>query len=225
MNRNYRCYSAGVFDLFSQPSRIIVAGCSNSGKTELVTELVKQYKEKFETVVICGTENHPIKQRNIHPNIVVSPEILDPLQYRYSPSSNILLILDDNYSSAVNSQIVCDSFTKGRHANLSVILITQNLFMNGKKSRDISLNATHFLLLRQRDLSQIEVLGRQLFGKQLASKFVGIYTAAVLKRQPYSYLLVDLDIRTPSEVQFRTDIITTTTTTTTNGHQHVYQWM
>ena len=44
--------------------------------------------------------------------------------------------------------------------------------------------------MRNRDLSQIEVLGRQLYGKFKASNFVDVYKKA-LAVNTYGYLLID----------------------------------
>ena len=56
-----------------------------------------------------------------------------------------LIILDDLLNDAY-AKDVCDLFTKGRnHRNISVILITQNLFHQGKYSRDISLKAKYIV--------------------------------------------------------------------------------
>ncbi len=50
------------------------------------------------------------------------------------------------------------------HKSFSIILITQNLFFQGKTSRTITLN-THYIILYKnpRDAMQIMVLGRQIF--------------------------------------------------------------
>ena len=55
---------------------------------------------------------------------------------------------------AIKWQLVLDAFTKGQHSNLSVIMITRNLNerMKGPYAKDISLNATHFIILQMRDL-------------------------------------------------------------------------
>ena len=58
-----------------------------------------------------------------------------------------LLILDDLLNEAY-SEAVCYLFTKGsHHRNVSVILVTQNLFHHGRKCRDISLNAKYIVAL------------------------------------------------------------------------------
>ena len=71
--------------------------------------------------------------------------------------------------------------------------------------------------MRNRDLGQIEVLGRQLYGKNKASTFVDIYKKA-LTVNTYGYLLIDLGPKTPSELQLCTNIIDKT------PYQIVYQW-
>lgn len=58
-----------------------------------------------------------------------------------------LYILDDLLNDVYSKQ-VCDLFTKGsHHRNISIILITQNLFHQGRYCRDISLN-TYLVLLK-----------------------------------------------------------------------------
>jgi hypothetical protein len=59
-----------------------------------------------------------------------------------------LIILDDLLIEAYSRE-VCDLFMNGsHHRNLSVILITQNLFHQGRHCMDISLNAKYLVLLK-----------------------------------------------------------------------------
>ena len=71
--------------------------------------------------------------------------------------------------------------------------------------------------MSNRDLRQIEVLGRQLYSKSKASVFVDIYKK-VLSANAYGYLLIDLGLKTPPESQLRNNIIDET------PYQIVYQW-
>ena len=71
--------------------------------------------------------------------------------------------------------------------------------------------------MRNRDLAQIETLGRQIFGKCNAKEFVIIYKKA-LSVNTYGYLLVDLAPNTPESVQLRTNILGET------DYQIIYQW-
>ena len=201
-------YSENHLDLFQYPARIIAVGYSNSGKSDLVERLILKYQEKLKKVVICGLASHPLQRnKEIGSKVIVSPEIIDPIANEDTfDHRGTLFVLDDIFIDAVKNRTVVDTFTRGRHNNISCIFITQNLYMGGKHARNISLNCSHFLLLRQRDLSQIQCLGRQIFGRERANQFVEIYKYAVYSR-PYGYLLVDLGINTPESLQFRSNIV------------------
>jgi len=71
-----------------------------------------------------------------------------------------LFILDDLVNDAYSKE-VCDLFTKGSHQrNISVILITRNLFHQGRYCRNISLNAKYLVVLKNvRDKKSVHVLG------------------------------------------------------------------
>lgn len=198
-------YTEEDVNIFRDPARIIVAGFSNSGKTHLVTKLIKKYSASFSKIFICGVNYHPLQEdAMLKFKLIVSKNIVDPL-LEIKPTDKALLILDDVYLKAMQSQTVVDAFIKGRHSKLSVVMITQNLFMKGPYARDISLNATHFILLQMRDLGQVECLARQIYGKKHAPDVLDIYKQAVVNRA-YGYLLLDLAIKTPRELQFRSNI-------------------
>ena len=77
---------------------------------------------------------------------------------------NTLVVLDDMLSEASRNDQVSALFTRGRHLNFSVIFLSQNLFHQGKYSRDISLNTDYMALLKNtRDLNQIKILAQQMY--------------------------------------------------------------
>ena len=195
-------------NIFLNPARIIIAGYSNSGKSVLCSELIKKYSDQFEYILYCGVDQHPLEQDPlINPKLHVSQEILNPFDYTTtSPEKAVLLILDECFLEAGQPQYVVDAFTKGRHKNISIIFITQNLFQPGKFSRSISLNCSHYILMRNRDLGQIETLGRQIFGKCKSKEFIKIYQKS-LSYNNYGYLLIDLSPHTPEKLNLRTNII------------------
>ena len=197
----------GLKSFFSElsPSRVIIAGYSNSGKSYICTKLIEKYHQEFSHVVICGVEKHVLQHRFPEDYITVSREIIDPLQFQRGDEA-ILFVLDDTFMEAINSKIVVESFTKGRHSNLSVILVSQNIFGQGKYSRTIALNASHFILTRNRDICQIETLFRQLFGKKRVQDAIDVYRKAVYSR-PFAYLLIDIGPRTPDILQLRSNIV------------------
>lgn len=214
------CFTEDDLNIFREPARLIIAGNTNSGKTYLSTQLILKYASIFHKIIICGVSQHPLQHHPLVKNkLFVEKNIIDPLEHKnpFSDNEHVLLVLDDTYNSAVQSPIVLDTFIKGRHENLSCMLITQNLFFTGKYARDISLNTSHFILLRCRDVSQIETLARQIFGKCKSKQVVDIYNRAVRERE-YGYLLIDLSARTPISLQMRTNIVDE------DPCEIVYQW-
>lgn len=209
-------FAENSIDIFKVPSRIIIAGYSNSGKSEFCKKLIEKYHTNFQHILYCGTDSHPLQNdEKINDKLTVSPTILNP--FDYSHVGNLLFILDDCFLEAVEDKNVVDAFTKGRHKSISTIFITQNLFFSGKHSRNISLNCSHYVLMRNRDMGQIELLGRQLYGKGLGGEFLQIYKKA-LSVNKYGYLLIDLGPNTPEELQLRTNVLGET------PYQIIYQW-
>ena len=200
-------YTEDSLEIFRQPARIIIAGYSNSGKTVMCSELIIRNTDRFGYILYCGVDSHPLQNnQNLSSKFIVSQEILNPFEYSSLTSDGILLVLDDCFLEAAENKHVVEAFTKGRHKNISIIFITQNLFHSGKFSRSIALNCSHYILMRNRDLSQIENLGRQIFGKCASKEFVEVYKKA-LTYNTYGYLLIDLAPNTPEQLMLRTNIL------------------
>jgi hypothetical protein len=100
---------------------------------------------------------------------------------------------------------VCDLFTKGsHHRNISVILITQNIFHQSKHCRDISLNAKYLVLLKNvRDRSQFSRLAQQVYPKNSVDLYDS-YLHATAK--PHGYLVLDLSQDINDLLRFRTEV-------------------
>ena len=121
-------------------------------------------------------------------------------------SGHKVIILDDNYIANFNSETVLSYFVQGRHHDISVILICQNLFVpKARFARDISLNATHFILLRLRDLNQIQILASQIFGKKNSVKVLEIYKY-IHKTYNWGHLLIDVSQTSSPEIELRSNI-------------------
>jgi len=87
-----------------------------------------------------------------------------PADFDNARGRRSLVILDDLLND-VYSKHVCDLFTKGsHHRNISVILITQNLFHQGRFCRDISLNAKYLVVIKNvKDENQFVFLAKQVY--------------------------------------------------------------
>ena len=94
--------------------------------------------------------------------------------------------------------------TDSHHSNISVFLITQNLFSQGKFSRTISLNCQYlFILNNPRDKAQIYNLARQMFPTN-SLFLIECYEDATIKK--YGYLFLDLTQSTNNRYRVQTGI-------------------
>ena len=79
---------------------------------------------------------------------------------------NNIIIPDDLMAEATDSPVVSRLFTQGRHRNVSVILLLQNMFSKGKYNTDISRNAQFLALFRSpSDRKQIGIIAERMFDK------------------------------------------------------------
>lgn len=179
---------------------MMVAGPSGCGKTTFVLDLLKHLK--LRKILWCnGIANaipkdiYRTNQIEILKNV---PETFDNIE------DGTLIILDDLMTEAYNKNI-CELFTKGsHHNNLSVILVTQNVFHQAKYCRDISLNCKYLVVFKNpRDKSQILTLARQIYPEN-STDLMRVYNEVT--SIPHGYLLFDLTQSSNDLIRFRTDI-------------------
>ena len=118
---------------------------------------------------------------------------------------NTVIIIDDLMAEAAQNDQVQALFTRGRHLNLSVIYLAQNLFHKGKHSRDMSLNTDYMVLFKNtRDASQIMHLSRQMYPHKPKFLTWAFHDAT---KEPYSYLFLDLKPYTDESLRVRSNIL------------------
>jgi len=105
----------------------------------------------------------------------------------------------------VYSKEVCDLFTKGNHPrNISILLLTQNIFRQDPNCGDFSLNANYLVLLQNvRDKNQSLYLARQAYPKDSQSLYDS-YRYATTK--PHGYFILDFSQDTDDKLRFRTNV-------------------
>jgi hypothetical protein len=115
------------------------------------------------------------------------------------------LIPIDDLINWMYSKEVCHLFTLGsHHRSISVIVITQNLFHQGRYCRDISLNAKYLVLLKNvRAKHQFSHLAKQIYPEDSVSLYEAYLDAT---RLPHVYLLLDLSQDIDELLRFRTNI-------------------
>jgi len=164
---------------FRHPFSCIVSGPSGSGKSSFCICFLQNLdalctERKFGGgIVWCYGEKSAVPSRQQLPvNIKFNEGI--PEDFGNANGEPCLVILHDLLNDVYSKQ-VCNLFTRGsHHRNISVILISQNLFHQGRFCRDISLNAHYIVALKNvRDKKQFMYLANQVYPEDS----IGLYNA------------------------------------------------
>ena len=147
------------------------------------------------------TLQQKIKDISFHNSLPSSFEDCD----LFDKGNNHLIILDDLMTESVNSLEILKLFTMFRHhKGLSVILLSQNLFVQGKYARTLALNAQYYILFNNpRDRLQVRIMGQQMFPDD-PTFLIQAYKDAV--ETPYNYLIIDLTQRCPEKCRVRSGL-------------------
>lgn len=122
----------------------------------------------------------------------------------HAEEGEVLLVLDDLMFDVLDSKEIASLFTGGRHQNLSVIFITQNLLEKGKYGRVIYLNTCYLIVFKNmHDAGQIKLLARRMFPTKTKS-FMEAYHDAMEK--PFGYLVVDMHPSSADSIRLRSQI-------------------
>ena len=172
---------------------MVIAGCTGAGKTRWTLRLLKNLGHMYDVpprrVLYCyGIWQDLYEDIQRLPSVdmiegLPSKEMLEGME-------NTLVILDDLVHRVIGDPEMELLFTqKCHHQKLSVIMLTQNVFQQGKHARTITLNTWYLVLFENaRDRQQVATLGRQLFpGKHKG--FMEAYDDAT--SEPYGYLVID----------------------------------
>ena len=172
------------------------------GDMDNMKEEEEQKRKRIRTEGCC-TNNTSVETKKSR--IEFREGLPRPEDYSSDPFSPKLVIIDDLMRESSSCDTIVDLFTKGsHHKNLSVILISQNLFHQGRGQRDISLNANYIVVFKNpRDRAQIRHLARQVYPDDPKFLEEAYYDAT---SRPHGYLLLDLKQSTPDEYRFRTCI-------------------
>ena len=197
---------------FRHPFTAYVPGATGSGKTYWVRKVLLNWKNLIHgiqgpvlDIVWCYGVWQELYNQSVAQTVKVTyvKGLIDEEYIREGRPH--VIVIDDLMSDLAGNRDMSQLFTRGsHHLNVSVFFIVQNLFHKGPEMRTINLNSQYIILMMTvRDVSQIEVLGRQLFGRKW-HEFMSAYKSAT--EQPYGYLVIDLKPDTPKEYRLRTRI-------------------
>lgn len=197
--------------IFEHPFNCFVAGPSQSGKTHLIYNILNNIDQiidkNINKIIFCYSVWQPFYDKII--SQIKNIEFFEGI-YNFDEldsSQNNLVILDDLYKECQDNIMIQNLFTvNSHHKNISVFLLSQNLFPQGKCSRTISLNSHYLLIFKNpRDKSQIYALARQMFPNNI-NFFFEAYLDAV-ENKSHGYLFLDLKQSTIEKNRVQTGIL------------------
>ena len=141
-------------DEFISPFRIILSGSSGAGKTHFAGDLIRAnlFEDQIEFVYYfhpCYLDEPPVDWHDSL-NIPVSYQTgLPTVEQLTSMPANSLVVLDDLMDKCVGSEVIDHLFRviSGKR-KISVMIMTQNYFVNGRFSRNIRNSCNYLVLMR-----------------------------------------------------------------------------
>lgn len=187
------------------PSRMLVTGPTMAGKSQFALNLVKfrsqLYTANFEKILYAlpGESIHLYQSfiqelRNVFADIRIIEGIPDVEEHHLTADKNHkLLILDDLMVQAFASKGMLDLITKGsHHANISVILISQSIFLPAKNRLTLARNCSEKVIFHDKgDVNQLSFLSRMIYpgnSNFLSECFNYVYSATLKKDLKYLFI-------------------------------------
>ena len=177
--------------VLATPFRLIVAGGSGSGKTEFVKQIVNKqfYSDPIENVIYCYLDYLT--------DILTEFDV--PVQYRAglpdtsylaSVPDGSLIILDDMMIECAKCEAISKLFSVvARKRRISVILIVQNIYQQGRHFRSIRLNSTGVVLFKFRAAYDSNLRLLRDFG---LNKYIERPQLEQALSEKHSYIFVDI---------------------------------
>lgn len=196
---------------FTTPFTCLVSGPTLSGKTSIVIDIINKSRElidaTFQQIIWCYAEKNSIDTILARLNeeqkrkITFQHGIPDEFENKFNQP--VLVVLDDLMTESAAARKVSELFTRGsHHRNLSIFLITQNLFNQEKYYRSISLNSKYIIHFKSpRDSMQFNSLARQIGNPAL----VPVYKE--LCKKSHGYIFLDLSQEVNHLLRYRSNVL------------------
>ena len=200
---------------FHTPCAISITGSSQSGKTYLMSKLLENradlFNTNFEQIFYCqpeslflGTNPIFVKLRVFFPQIQLITGLPDiaKLNLHIDRSSKLLLV-DDMMQSILGSPQMLDLLTIQIHAcNITLCFTMHNNFPQSKFGKTISRNVQYKFIFHNRlELTELRILSCQLGKKSsyLEECFQFLFETFPLEHHPY--LMIDGHAQSPPSMK------------------------
>ncbi len=190
---------------FIHPFTMIVSGSSGSGKTYFTKRMIQNNVDPTLKTIFWFYAEWQSGYADMPSNVQLIPGMPESLdKYLDTVVGEKAVVFDDLMADCVDNTMISDAFTKMRHhRNVSVVLLLQNLFCQGKVMRTVHLNAEYVVVFGcNRDKSQFSHFARQVEPHN-SKHLMEAYVDATSK--PFNHLLIDLKPLTPNPLRYRSN--------------------
>jgi len=152
--------------------RVLISGSSGSGKTYMAEALLEQIKSKnvylFSSIDDGDYKSFNVKRIDL--NNIIEKSKIDIHKIFEMIEDNAILIFDDIISfgkklSKVYIELRLIALQKGRHRNISVIIVEQQA-LTGNQSREVLLNCNYFILFPKNNFRSFNSIATNYLGLQ-----------------------------------------------------------
>jgi hypothetical protein len=186
-----------------QPFRMLICGASNSGKTNLLLNLLMRYIEHDKLYMIS---KHPDQDKykllqEFYQTIEADPQLAEyidkpiatfvdsldkmtPVDKLKKQFKNIIVF--DDMVSETNQKPIVDAFIHGRHSGASVIYLTQSYFAVPKTIR---INCSHFAFFECPTENEFNQIARDQCTDLDKKDFKHLFSSAT--EEPYNFFFID----------------------------------
>jgi len=205
---------------FHSPTTIMISGATMYGKTTMTYKMLKHACGMFmippEKIVFAYGKYQPLFEDMIKtiPGLILYQGLpsREEIEEWSNDSKHTIIVLDNMMNQVAKNEDSLFLFcVTAHHRSVTVLFLTQNLYMPGKYARTISLNCHYVILFRNvRDARQVITLGSQIFPGKTAY-FKDAYEKAT--SVPYDYVVIDMAPPIPEQYRCRSHILPGETTT------------
>ncbi len=196
-------------DIFQLNFATTICGARGSGKSLLIRNLLlrddmlkKVFKKPNYIVIICPSLSNgdysEIEGKNVYKYDHYDPNIINHLiqvqqniieKHSRKDANEILLILDDVLDSgALNHHSAVEKiYSRGRHVNINVILVSQQL---NRVSKTMRVNSDYMIFFQTHNYNELENLMEQLIPKRYQWGFKD-YIKNMWANNHYQFICVD----------------------------------
>lgn len=203
-------------EIFERPCSILAYGGTYSGKTHMIVNLVLRHHTKFRKIIICGAKNDLLTHQDTKHKTVYYDNDESPIYDPFQENENVgndgdkrqqLLIFDDLMSEIYSSQIISKVFSRGRHLNLSAIVILQSFYPQGTSKSLVPMlknNCSLQIFFRLRNKSEMKLVAKKLEHTKRGQDFFESLVDREIYKKRFGYLCVFMD---ETDARYRNNLI------------------